>query len=463
MPGQVVLNAMPPAPGATIDATTLDSAILAGQPYILVPPGPAAFNAAATTLADQGVVLVRVANPLAAPLSLGRVMLQLASGSDADHDDDAVRVMHALAEKGRGATHLVVAVDDADTLAAPALSFLQLLPSLPASVPPIQVAFAGGPAFHALLAAPRFQPIRDALAKPVDAPPVDVRPVDATPTDAPPPVDAFPLDTPPAQASTAEPHTIEPSTASAKRPSLLLRSLQAVGAAAAALAVLAAAAILLHRTSTTPKPDLPSPVQSTPAPSPPVQSASTEITPTVTPAPPNDPAPPAAPPLAAQTPPDAATAAIPTPPLDPAAERTRLRREFDAFLAARPPTARRTTPAERDQLFREYLARRQGTPPTLPTIAQAVLIRYLATSPAAEAEAQRTATSLLQAGATTLQPAPAVPAIPTIRYFFPSDRPAALALAAATPVLGGEWQVEDATNTPQNTPGTLELWLPPPP
>lgn len=458
-------------------AMALKDAILAGAPFIFLPPDqvPPSANAAsvldatAVALAGQGVVFIRIANPLAAPLSVGRIMLQIAGSNDTHEDDDAARVVLALAEKGRGASHLVVAVDNADTLAPTALSFLQLLPvshkpGSQAAHPPPQVVFAGGAGFQALLSDQRFHTVRDALAAPLTAPPT-------------PPL-AEPSDTKALAVG---------ATVARPRPRILLRALQGVGAATAALLLFAVGSILVHRTPTAPRHDAalqPAPAAVPPSSSPtPPTSVAPALPANSAPVPPLDPTPalqvaPVPPVLPASTPPVAepdpapTASAIPQPaaplamPLldDPVAERARLRREFDAFLASRTPASRRTSHAERDRLFHEYLARRQD-PTRIPTPALAaitVLIRYLATSPSAEAAARSIATTVQsRVNGTDLRPASAVPSIATIRYFFLPDRPAALALAAATPTPGGEWQVEDATNDPNRpTPGTMELWLP---
>ena len=473
------MNAMAPPPSTAWGAPAFQDAILAGKPFILLhldqlPPGTDAagvLDAAAAALAAQGVVFIRVANPLAAPLSVGRIMLQIAGTDDTDSDDDAARVMQALARKGRGASHLVVAVDNADTLAPTALSFLQLLAGSQAASPPPQIVFAGGTNFQDLLLDERFQIVRAALAAPLPPPVAEFQP---SPQSL-----AQPITTP------VEPLVTPSPSPAARGPRVLLRALQAVGVATAALTLLGLVSILAQRTPTAPRQEAPvqsAPVQSAvipllgtppdPSPAPPTPAAP-EPPPAATlpidpaPAPLVDAAPPILPTATlppAEPDPASTPTNLPSHPDDPIAERARLRREFDAFLAARTPASRRTSPAERDRLFREYLARRQDpTPIPTPTLnLPAVLIRYLATSAPAKAEARRIAT-VMQAHVTTsnLQPAPTVPPIPTIRYFYFPDRPAALALAAITPIPGGEWQVEDATNTPTRpAPGTLELWLP---
>ena len=493
------------APGP---ATDLQDAILAGNPFILLPfdqvqPGPpaaAVFDATAAALATRGVVVVRIANPLAAPLSVGRIMLQIAT-TDETHDDGAARVMIALAKKATGASHLVIAVNDADTLAPTALSFLQLLAAShagSAAYPPPQIVFAGSTAFQALLADQRFQTIRDALDAPRPAPPAPPSPeLPAPELPAPelpaPELSASTLSTPAPPASAATTLTTAalvtavtvPPPPRARAP---IRALQAIGALSVAfvlffLLLFTVGSTFIHRPATAPRQG-PAPTSAPAAPpsAPQTQPPTPATAPPATTAPTREPDPPQ--PLPTSTEPT--TTSQPEPPRaipqaleDPVTERTRLRREFDAFLASRSPASPPHPPPERDRLFREYLTRRQspannpannpapnptGASPA-PSATSTILIRYLATSPQAEAAARRIATTLQgQASGTDLQPVPTVPPVATIRYFFHPDRRAALAIAAATPVPGGEWHIEDATSTPTRPgPGTLEILLPAPP
>lgn len=436
-----VLNTVSPGPSAARAcdaAAAAQAAILAGKPFIAVRAGAASgalFDAIAAGLVGEGVVFVRVGGTPPSPVSVGRIMAQIAGAGGGD-DDEVARVLHALVARGQGARHLVVAVEGADALAPAALSFLQLLPSLQTpGVPPVQVVFASGAGFWALLDDERFRPVRYGLDGPAD---------DATEKPAVAAAPAGPgFDAPPRRVP--------------------LPRLRLLAVAAGTLAVFALGAVAVHQPPSGGASEKPhEPV------APALAAAAVSLQEPVSPAPPAAPAVPTPPPSVTADPepgPAEGSAAPSLPhPDDPAANRARLRREFDAFLESRGPGARRLSMAERDQLFREYLARRPDPAPPSPTATAGlhVLIHFLATSAPGEAEARRVASVMgPQVSGTELQEVADVPPVATIRYFFPSDRAAALALAAATPVPGGEWQVEDASRAPARpAPGTVELWLP---
>ena len=195
------------------------------------------------------------------------------------------------------------------------------------------------------------------------------------------------------------------------------------------------------------------------------------------PAPPNTDPPPApeAPPPA--VPPPAAAAE------DLPAARTRLFREFSAFIDAR-GLAGRLSRSEREALFEEYLARRYaatapigpnlGAPaaaatvpePAPPPIAKPeVVLFFRAGRPGAEALANEDAVLLRhQTPDVNIRPAADGPTVPTVRYFRPGDRSFALAIALALPSTTLDWHVMDlsgAADSPARP--TIEVWLPGPP
>ena len=381
-----------------------------------------ALEAALPGLDPAQVATVRIGNPLATPLSPHRMMLQLApdDGEQDAADDDAGRLLDAVAARAAGRPSLLVVVEHAETLTPASLALLQLLPGLRTpGAPFVRVVFHGTAAFRALLDDPRFAPIRDHLpASPV-----------------------------PGRAGTVP--------VAQSRPSLRRRRL-VLGAAFAAAALLGIGHLLYrpHRAATAIPAATNAPV---PAPAPP-------------PAPEAAAQPPAAPAAEApQTlPPPAAIAE------DPATARARLFRDFSAFVEAR-GLAGRLSPTDREALFQEYLARRHvaaTTPPsrtTAPAPAaiddrRAVVVLFPVGVPGAEARAAQDAVLLRnQVQAVTLRSTDRSPPDPRIIYFDPDDRDLAVSLARTLPPAPTEWQVMDmsaAAGHPAKP--TIEVWLPRP-
>ena len=156
-------------------------AALGGDAPFLVWIGPpdstSDLEAALARLDPARQAVLRISNPLTAPLSLQRVMLQLAPDNGDEPTgtggDEAGRLLHAVAVCAAGRPFLLVVVEQAETLTPAALALLQLLPGLRGpGIPTVQVAFHGTMAFHALLRGPRFRPIRDHAA---DPPPLPAR------------------------------------------------------------------------------------------------------------------------------------------------------------------------------------------------------------------------------------------------------------------------------------------------
>ncbi|RYY16265.1 MAG: hypothetical protein EON55_04740 [Alphaproteobacteria bacterium] len=423
---------------------------------------PAEVENAIRQLAEDQIGFVRVRNPLIAPLSLDRLVLQI-TGDDADEQslDNIDRVRRSLIARSTMQRQIVVVVEQAETLTPEALDFLHGLPGLnDPSVAPVQVALVGSSALGARLADSPTYIIRD-------------------------PAVAAPASVPPAPKIVSQEARL--STSRKQRPrsaSLLVASLVLTAAGAILFMVhgaFQADTIPLGPTLTptlTPAPSptiaseppqtvtaampvLPEP-QSVPPPVQPVAEPSSALEPTVPQVSPIEPP-------------------IPEPPVPPlqqaATDRARLYREFTAFLDTS-PMGRRLSQAEREALLQDYLARHQTTlsssqaaeQPIASTRVQAfripgeprVLLFFIAgsdpdlTAAKQEAELLRDRVAGLE-----LQPVSAVPRLPTIRYEFPADRTAALALAETTPAPGGAWQVEDITASPKRPqPGTIEMWLP---
>ena len=458
---------MSPTPIA--QATSLAAAIRAKVPMMALLGGPkqaARVEIAIRELAGVHIGFIRISNPLAAPLSLERLVLQITRHkADEVRRDKAERVLRALIAQSGTRRQVVVVVEQAETLTPKALEFLHGLPGLShPSLVPVQVALVGTPELGARLADNRTYIIRD---------PADPAPATAGQT----PIPA-------AQAP-------RPSASRKGRPRFEVPLLAGLG-----LCAVVAILFMIHgpfqpgtipHSPTPPSTLTPTETQapSSPTASEPQQTAAAApqdlpVAPSIQPA---GQQPTETPPALAQASPQASPAELPapeppaspsTPPLEDAATaRARLYREFTAFLNTR-SLGRRLLQAEREALFQDYLARHQAAPPSPQTAAPAevetsripgeprVLLFFASGSDLDRMAAEHQAELLRnRVAGLELQPAPAVPAIPTIRYEFLADRTAAFALAQTTLAQGGEWQVEDMTASPKRPePGMIEMWLP---
>ncbi|HEY0421324.1 MAG TPA: hypothetical protein VGC80_17545, partial [Acetobacteraceae bacterium] len=125
------------------------TAIEAGQGFIVAIAGAgetaaAVAGAIAGALSDPAIRLVRIANPLSSSLTISRMCLQIAT-ADGETEDEVARIVHALAKRQGPEDHVVLLVEDAETLNRQALLFLHSLPA---------IALPGGPALHAVLVGP---------------------------------------------------------------------------------------------------------------------------------------------------------------------------------------------------------------------------------------------------------------------------------------------------------------------
>lgn len=117
---------------------------------------------AAFARSSPGSHVLRLGNPLSSPLTLGRLLFQFGSSEqEASGGNELDAVFRAL-RAGRGSEdHVIIVVEEAETLDAQALSFLGLLPTLPAvGLPRMQLLLAGRPSLLALLAQEQFQALR---------------------------------------------------------------------------------------------------------------------------------------------------------------------------------------------------------------------------------------------------------------------------------------------------------------
>ncbi len=106
-----------------------------------------AFDA---VLADLVSPVLRVGNPLKAPLSLARLVVQV--GGDPAAEDEAAALTEAIKNRAEGELSLVLAINDAHTLEPDALLFLARLIELrDRALPPLQLVLAGDPALLDLL------------------------------------------------------------------------------------------------------------------------------------------------------------------------------------------------------------------------------------------------------------------------------------------------------------------------
>ena len=452
--------------------TTLAAGIRAKIPMMAVIAAPDRTPSVETTIGDfanDPVGFVRVGNPLALPLSLDRLVLQITSDELDERLDSAERVLRALIARSETRRQVVVVVEQAETLVPEALNFLYGLQRLThPRLALLQVALLGTEALRQQIA-----------GKPtcLIAEPADALPAAATRLPAPSPHPTLPV-------------------AVDKAPSSRRFLFAAVGACAVVVLLIASYGSLRPKViATASSPPTasgtqlpPPPVAERPQPAAmaePAQPAAVDRpSQAPTAAVPTEPAPfvveplpttgaiPPAPPGAASPLPEVSTSANGSAPETAASARARLYREFNAFIGSR-GLGKRLSQTEREALFQEYLAQHQSPPPkpaARPVGADSerglggshILLFFAAGSEPDHAAAEQEAALLSNRVAKLeLMPASDIPARPTIRYAFAADRTAAFTLAQTTDVQGGEWQVEDVTaDTGHHEPGTLEIWLP---
>ena len=146
-----------------------------------------------------GAYVVRIANPLRTPLTIERILIQLAGfRSEPIETEDTDRLMRALiARLHTGRERLVLSVEQADTLHPLALILLDQIarPLAPGGAAP-QVLLVGTPAFARILGHPLLARMRSVLGMgtPDATPPPEVNPASHMAAMAPGPV---PVPTPP--------------------------------------------------------------------------------------------------------------------------------------------------------------------------------------------------------------------------------------------------------------------------
>lgn len=168
--------------------------------------------------------VIRTGNPLASPLTLYRLLIQV--GAEDDGGDEADSLLRCLAGHAAGPEPVLLLVDDAHTLSGDVLLALTRAPHLaPPGQPGVALILAGGPALQEMLSAPGLESLRDpstmlSLAVPADgferagqtepgghpgveagsAPPVPMAPLRADPV-VQAPMDGHAVPLPPARAA----------------------------------------------------------------------------------------------------------------------------------------------------------------------------------------------------------------------------------------------------------------------
>lgn len=360
-----------------------------------VPGVSAVLDECIARLADDPIRVVRVRGLPDVPLTLSRIVEEVGAdqhgGSRVDDDELIVRV---LATRSGGESQVVLILEQAELLPLPTLAFLQVALAVFGVRPPrLQLLFAGRPKFAYLIDRDELTPLRDRLDVVIRVPPsprVDSQPglamlqraelseAAATPgTEAGPnrrrraftAISALmlvataaalaqywygaahlPLAVPD-PASTPAPVQIDPPAES----QVLPQDVQPPPASA-----LPPEAQVVPQDAPLPEPALPSQAQSLPQ-----EETQPPVSPPDAPAEPQDVAPPAPPPQAAEaepapSPPPSREPVVAAPPLErralPSSEQlTRLRGEFDRFLAQTEWGSKRLSENERSRLFNEYL------------------------------------------------------------------------------------------------------------
>lgn len=345
-------------------AMRLADAIRQGQPVMALlgvdaAPMSAALDDCTALLLDDPVRVIRVHGLPGVPLTLPRMVEVLGAGQgDGQKIDDDELIVRVLARRSDREEHVALIIEQAELLPLPTLAFLQVaLTVFGARTPRLQLIFAGHPKFEQLLVRGELAGLRERLETVIH-------------------VARLPVDAAPAAPDQAAPLGLAGRQRSA---SGLGRGAKTLAALAVLIAVIGVTAFAITRRDTAQQADQvksSAPVKVTQAgPSQAVAPASPPLQPHV----PQSPTPPPLlPPLPQPTPPQPTPlepprtqAAIPPnvrdagpAPAVPHVERgavpsgdqlTRLRGEFDRFLAQTEWGSKRLGEGERARLFNEYL------------------------------------------------------------------------------------------------------------
>ena len=417
------------------------------------------------SVAGPDVRVVRVGNPLRSPLTLDRILMQVA-GPDGDVilGQDAT-VVQAITRRQAQETRVLLVIEQADTLHPAALRSLQAMtPHFKQDgQPALRVAFVGRTAFRGLLAGEGLAPMRAALGisdKADDAVTLEPAPSVMTARQFQPATPALPEPDRPAVATHEAPAKPVP----ARSGRWLLRAVLVLAVLGGAVAASIQGLRSLFYRDVPPRPALatviPAPAL-TPQPDPPAVVPTAPLVPAPALLPP-EPAPPAAlPPVAAPAP---VLPTVITPPLPPTDQTARLRRDFETFLARSGLGIATLTDAQRDVLFDEFLEWRAQNPgnanPREPGP------RIVIHVPAGSVEAGTVSNQLLtmlrpRPGTVEARPVADGPARPTINFYHPDDEAAARQAAGWMADAGLAWTVRDLTSFQPRPPrGLIEVWLP---
>lgn len=124
------------------------------------------LNAVLAELRPPQVRVIRVGNPLRSPLTLERILIQVAGPEgEVFGGDDARLIVRAIAEQQGQESHVILVIEQADTLHIKVLRSLQAMSPYftQDGIPTLQILFVGRPAFLALLAGVELTPLREDL------------------------------------------------------------------------------------------------------------------------------------------------------------------------------------------------------------------------------------------------------------------------------------------------------------
>ncbi len=348
-------------------------------------PVSAAIDECIALLRDDPVRVIRIRGSPGVPLTLPRIVEELGAdqtGSQAADDDELI--VRVLASRGNQESLVALIIEQAELLPLPTLAFLQVASTVFGTrTPRLQLIFAGHPRFEQLLVRDELAGLRDRLQSVVRVARLPVAAAPATPARV-------------MSANIASPpRTTRHFGRSARILAALLGSTLVVAAATFAIIQQDATPQASKVTGTVPqnavRADPPSPGAPTPAPSParpqtappptsppqiaapqatapqatsPQTNLSRPTTPQPSPSQPTQPQPaPPDPPRTQSAVPPSIRDAGPAPAVPrnergaiPSGEQlTRLRGEFDRFLAQTEWGSKRLSESERARLFNEYL------------------------------------------------------------------------------------------------------------
>lgn len=341
-------------------------------------PVSAAIDECMELLRDDPIRVIRIRGLPGVPLTLPRIVEELGAdqpGAQAADDDELI--VRVLASRGNQESLVALIIEQAELLPLPTLAFLQVASTVFGTrTPRLQLIFAGHPRFEQLLVRGELAGLRDRLQSVVRVARLPVAAAAATPAR----VASVDVASPP--------RTTRHAGRNAKILVGLLGTMLVVGAATFAITQQDAVPQASKVTGTVPQnagradppspgAPVPSPARPQPAPSPasPPQTAAPQATAPQTnpprPAPPQpspsqptqpQPAPPDPPRTQSAAPPGIRDASpVPAVPRNergaiPSGEQlTRLRGEFDRFLAQTEWGSKRLSESERTRLFNEYL------------------------------------------------------------------------------------------------------------